>query len=63
MKENLVKGRKGNIALENILRRTQNGIIIPYHAIDKIVESLTLLIQEFFQNETIHFFSSFVSLP
>ena len=39
--------------MENILRRTQNGIIIPYHAIDKIVESLTLLIQEFFQNETI----------
>jgi hypothetical protein len=63
MEENLVKGRKRKYCAGKYLRRTQNGIIIPYHAIDKIVESLTLLIEEFFQNETIHFFSSFVSLP
>jgi len=42
-----------NIALENILRKTQNSIIIPYNTIDKTVESLTLLIQKYFRNGTI----------
>jgi hypothetical protein len=44
---------QGNTALEGILKRTQNSIIAPYDAIEKIVESLMVLIQAFFEDKAI----------
>lgn len=44
---------QGNTVLENILRETKSGFILPYGSIESIVESLTSLIQEFFDNGTI----------
>jgi glycosyltransferase involved in cell wall biosynthesis len=58
---------EGNVSLENILRKTKNGIILSYHDVDRIAESLSFFIQEFFRDgtiemelneEEIHFFTS-----
>lgn len=45
---------QGNIALENILKRTKNSLVLPFEAIDRIVEALTLFVQEFFDNGAIN---------
>lgn len=39
-----------NTELENILRKTKNGIIVQYGDIERIVEHLTMFLQEFFDN-------------
>ncbi len=41
---------RGNVALEGILTKTQNGLIVPYNNIEEIVHCLDPLIREFLEN-------------